>query len=98
MQQFADELEQQLLPNPEICMNVAISRCKKLPAYAVDHLQRFGFSLGKLDLESQIYALEELEASFNRDLEQLCAGMDIRNRNYRTISLCAGAALVILLM
>jgi stage III sporulation protein AB len=97
LRNFSDELQQQLQPDPSICMQAAISMTKMLPVQATVRLKELGVTLGQFDLQSQIASLEASEALCRHDLEQMRTGREVRKRNYQTLSLCAGAALVILL-
>lgn len=95
---FADELQQQCLPNPSVCMDAAIANVKKVPKRAAYHLHRLGASLGAFDLENQLRSLDAEQRLCGQELEQMRMGMQMRSRNYRTLSLCAGTALVIILL
>ena len=98
LDRFAAELDQQLLPDPGICMNAALCAVKNIPKCAAFHLSQLGSTLGRFDLENQIRSLEAAEALCKQELEHMRSGMDVRIRNYRTLSLCAGTALVIILL
>jgi hypothetical protein len=56
-----------------------------------------GETLGRFDLQGQLRGLEAVKKNAEFELEQLRSNQDVRLRNYRTFSICAGAALVILL-
>ena len=98
LDRFASELDQQIFPDPGICMNAALSAIKNIPKRAAVHLSQLGSTLGKFDLENQVRSLEAAEVLCKRELEQMRSGMEVRLRNYRTLSLCAGIALVIILL
>lgn len=95
---FAEELQQQVLPDPSICMRVALGKAKKLPDQVYTRLKELGNTLGQLDLVSQIESLEAASERCSRELHQIRSGLETRKQNYQTLSLCAGAALVILLL
>lgn len=95
---FADELQHQVLPDPSICMREAIGAVKYVPERAAAHLGELGMALGQFDLQNQLASLEALETQCRLELEHLRSGRERRTRNYQTLSLCAGAVLVILLL
>ncbi len=94
--QFADELDHQLTPDVSTCMAAAISATARVPEAVKGHLWALGTSLGRFDLQGQICGLEAAAALCKRDLQLMSSGRDVRLRNYQTLGLCAGAALVIL--
>lgn len=69
-----------------------------IPTRATEMLRVLGDSLGKFDLEGQLNGLEESRNRCRIQLEELTSNRDNRLRNYQTLSLCAGAALAILLV
>jgi hypothetical protein len=52
--------------------------------------------MGKFDIDGQINGLEAVRSLCRRMLDELTSGREVRLRNYQTLGLCAGAALVIL--
>lgn len=96
LQQLAYELDSQLTPDISACMTAAIAAVPRLPEKAAAHLKTVGTSLGRFDLQGQISALEMAAALCKRDLQHMSSGREIRMRNYQTLGLCTGAALVIL--
>lgn len=93
---LSQELEEQISPNVSSCMQAAIARTEQLPKQSKDVLVLLGDSLGKFDLHGQIKGLESVRGECNRRLENLSENQDVRLRSYKTLGLCAGAALVIL--
>ena len=98
MAQFANALEQQQIPEVSGCMDAAIGAVKALPENAAAHLAELGISLGQFDLQGQLSGLEAAIARCRQDLETIRSGKENRTRTYRTLGLCAGAALVIILI
>lgn len=95
---FADELDSQISPNVKTCMDVAISKCKAMPELSKKCLYQLGCSMGRFDLNGQIQALESVRMTCRNHLSKLEEGKEMRLRSYQTLGLCAGAALVILLV
>lgn len=93
---LAVELENQILPDVERCMYAAISRSEPVPSLAKEMLIRLGKQLGRFDLQGQLKGLEEVRQMAQAKLDDLNHNKDVRIRGYKTLGLCAGAALVIL--
>lgn len=90
------ELETQISPNVPCCFQAAIKKSTDLTPIAVSVLQRLGSTLGSFDLDGQLICLEDAENYCRVEIERIRAARPVRIRNYQTLSLCAGAALVIL--
>ena len=90
------ELEEQISPNVSSCMRAAIAATDQLPKQAREVLILLGDSLGRFDIGGQIRGLESVRGECNRRLDALSENQDTRLRSYKTLGLCAGAALVIL--
>lgn len=95
-QQLSNELEEQISPNVSSCMQAALSVTERLPKQTTEILVQLGESLGKFDLNGQLRGLEVIRAECDRHLDALLENQDVRVRSYKTLGLCAGAALVIL--
>lgn len=75
-----------------ILANLELTRpCRK-------NLRLLGSSLGRYDLEGQLLGLEAVRHQCEKDLLSLEEGGRQRIRSYQTLTLCAGAALAILLL
>lgn len=92
------ELESQISPDVEICMNAALAAVEELPGRTRAALESLGRSLGRFDLEGQLKGLEGVRGACRRELEDLSQNREIRLRSYQTLGLCAGAALAILFL
>jgi hypothetical protein len=79
-------------------MDVILRENTEFPSILLENLQLLGASLGRFDLDGQLTALETARASCRHCLEGLESNRDIRLRNYQTLSLCAGAALALILI
>lgn len=96
--QLARELEQQLQPDATSCMAAVLERQPSLPEAVKRNLVLMGQSLGRFDLSGQLSGLASVRQIAQRDLDGLRCDQDSRLRSYRTLGLCAGAALAILLI
>lgn len=90
------ELESQLFPDATECMALVLRRYKELPPDTYDALIRLGRTLGSFDTTGQCKGILAVKSSCERCLEGYRMNQDTRLRTYRTLGLCAGAALVIL--
>ena len=93
---LAVELENQILPDVQRCMCVAIKNSEPVPSVANELLILLGKQLGRFDLQGQLRGLEESGQIAKGKLDDLEHNKDVRIRGYKTLGLCAGAALVIL--
>lgn len=92
------ELDAQLLPDADACMAVAVAAVPRLPAEAAQLLLTLGKSMGRFDLEGQLSGMESVAAAGRQQLQALLQQKPQCLRNYQTLSLCAGVALVILFL
>lgn len=90
------ELDSQISPDVESCMNAAVSAVAEIPNHTRNALLSMGRNLGRFDLSGQLKGLEQVRASCRRQLETMNVNREPRLRSYQTLGLCAGAALVIL--
>ena len=95
---LSEELDKQLSPDADICMQAALRSVKGIPESAQDNLTFLGKNLGRFDLAGQLAGFESVKQTCLRDLAGLQSNRDTRLRSYQTLGLCAGAALVILLI
>lgn len=93
---FARELDAQAAPDAAQCMSAALSRYPCLPPASRELLIQFGNTAGRFDLEGQLSGIAYLHQVCSQNLQELRKNRDVRLRNYQTLGLCAGAALVIL--
>lgn len=96
LEQLSKELEDQILPDASACMNAAVSKYKNPPERTRTYLLRLGSSLGCFDLSGQIKGMEAVEREVLLELSILRENKESRCRNYQTLALCAGLALVVL--
>ena len=94
---FVAEVETNTHADPSACMIAALEG-QRLPEITKSLLVTLGRSLGTFDLEGQIKALKAVQGDCKQQINLLSQNRDVRIRNYQTLSICAGAALAILLI
>ncbi len=92
------ELENQISPDVKHCVRTVLTKATELPASTAEALELMGKSIGRFDLQGQLKGLEFIRAECRVRLNKLMVGGDTRLRSYQTLGLCAGAAIVILLV
>lgn len=92
------ELDNQISPDVSTCMHAAIKQSKPIPKLTLRCLQMLGSSLGRFDLQGQLQGLHSVRTYCTNIQKELRNNKDSRIRSYQTLSLCAGAALAILLL
>ena len=92
---LAEELNRQAEPDAACCMICVLSHTD-VPSGLRDILMDLGNTLGRFDLEGQLQGMESTRTVCKSALAQLTNNHENRLRNYQTLALCAGAALVIL--
>ena len=95
---FSTELEDQISPDVSSCMRAVLAKHAHLPSCTYEALCMLGESLGRFDMIGQLKGLEAVRAECRRKLNILSTGSDVVVRSYQTLGLCAGAAVVILLI
>ena len=96
--ELATEIESQISPDASCCMKNIINKDQRLPPITKNVFADLGISIGKFDLNGQVSSIESVKDSCTRSLNHLRENKDARLRSYQTLSLCAGAALAILLI
>lgn len=92
------ELESQICPDIKCCAMNALSKSEDIPAAVGDCILTLSKTLGCFDLNGQLEGIARAERQAQNALEELMFDLDKRLRSYRTLGLCAGAALAILLV
>lgn len=95
---LSDELDKQAAPDAVAGMKAVVSQYPNLPGKLQECLVLLGDSLGRFDLSGQLQGLTSVKKQAQMELEQLRANQDLRLRNYQTLGLCTGAALVVLFL
>lgn len=78
------------------CMSLVLQQHKNLPPKAKRILKHLGSILGRYDLEGQLEGMDMVIRECEQEKRQLRSERDNRMRNYRTLGICAGFALVVL--
>ena len=93
---LACELRQ--LSQPDVATGVAsvMEKSSQLPVHTKEMLHMLGHSLGKFDVEGQVVGIQSVRSEARLRLSRLCADQEQRLKSYRTLGVCAGAALAIL--
>ena len=95
-QQLAIQLESQVAPDVKCCVSAVLGQLTELPSSTQAALEQLGISLGRFDLQGQLSGFEAVKKTCIRTLDGLEKSRDIRVKGYKTLGICAGAALVIL--
>lgn len=95
---LATELDHQIFPDVSACMESVLYDKSYLPELTLQCLRQLGASLGKFDLEGQLLGIDAVRTVCKGHMDMLEKNKEIRIRNYQTLSLCAGAALAIILV
>lgn len=91
-------LREKEAPQAEDCLRILLREDRNLPVRVKRILQLLARSLGRFDLEGQLKGFASARTACLRELSLLREDRDIRLRSYRTLGLCAGAALAVLLI
>lgn len=92
------ELSEQKLPDAGSCMAAAIRKNGEIPTRIRSILSQFGYSLGRYDLEGQLQGIQTVKKRSEESLKNIQKNRDERLRSYRTLGICAGTALAIILI
>ena len=94
-QELSEKLSKNEVTDISGSMNSMISQTE-LPRSIKRNMRRLASSLGRYDLEGQLEGLSLTRRQCKHDLNKMEDNSTQRMRNYQTLALCAGAALVIL--
>lgn len=92
------ELSWQKMPDAGSCMYAAIHRSGEMPKSIRRLLVQLGHTLGRFDLPGQLQGIQAVRRRCEDSLRTLRMNRDERLRSYRTLGICAGAALTIILI
>ena len=84
--------------NGQVAMEDALQTWKNIPEAVKTLLSLLGGCMGAFDLDGQLSHLESVMEECKRSMAHLAETKQIRLRNYRTMGICAGAAITILLL
>lgn len=91
-------LELQVSARVSACMTATLKKHHMIPDNIMKLFEDLGDRLGVFDLDGQLRALSSLRKEAEDLLIRCREGQENRIRSYKTISLCAGAAIIILLI
>ena len=95
---ISEELDRQISPDAESCMHAAIARLDPIPETTRKNLKLLGATLGRFDLPGQLDGIRCVRKRCEESLESIQKHGEERLRSYRTLGVCAGAALAIMLL
>ena len=96
--ELSDQLSRQTLPDVSGCIEAAKKSVGTFPPRVDKAMEILTLSLGQFDAQGQLQALEAARSHCRRELESMGINRDTRLRSYQTLGICAGVALVILLV
>ena len=95
---LANVLEENRFSQVADAMQEALKLCQPLPPKTEILLCRLGSVLGRYDLAGQLQSLATVKVECIRQHTAHCENQEAKLRNYRTIGICAGLVLAILLL
>ena len=95
-QKIAEELDNQIQPDVERCVHMALRTINQFPVSILDGIKCLSKDLGRYDLQEQLHGIERVRIAAEEKCQILKKDKSRRIRGYQTLGLCAGAALVIL--
>jgi stage III sporulation protein AB len=98
LNRLSTELDRQVIPDVSTCMQIVLKQTPDLTKEAASLLEKLGHFLGKYDLPGQIQELEGLRTVCSERLCILEENSTQKARSYKTLGLCAGIALAILMI
>lgn len=96
--ELAAQLESQICPGVQSCVQASIQKCRDIPGNTRKYLFELGKSLGQFDMHGQISEIQYLQSLVAQTLTMMKNNQTVRIRSYQTLGLCAGAAIAILLI
>lgn len=90
------ELELQQCSDPSFCFASVLENEKSIPPITRTQMELLGKTVGQFDIDGQVKGLETVKAECERQLSLIRDNQENRLRGYKTLGLCAGAALAIL--
>lgn len=96
LEEFAINLENQIAPDAEQCVLTTLDTFNDISTDAKQLLLELACTLGKFDMEGQLSSFDSILKEANHLYAYNCNNQEVRLRSYKTLGICAGAALVIL--
>lgn len=94
--ELSEQLDGGTVPEVADCMKSVLNQHRELPQVVRRLLHQLGKTLGRFDLPGQLQGLQAVQKACKRECRQLSEHREERMRNYQTLGLCTGTALVIL--
>ena len=91
-------LNEQISASVNDCMNIAITEAEGLSDKLVNVLKQLGNDLGKFDIDGQLNCISAVKVSCELLLKSISTKQTEKVRSMKTIGICAGAAVAILLI
>ena len=79
-------------------MRAALEQTPSIPPLTGKMLRMLGKSLGKFDISGQLSGIALVREACNENMKRLARDRAERLRSYRTLGICAGIAIAILLI
>ena len=95
---LANLLEENRYTQVADAMQEALKDDEPMPPRVEALLNLLSSSLGRYDLDGQLQSLSAVKAECTAQLTAHCENQEAKLRNYRTIGICAGLVLAILLL
>ena len=95
---LSHELENQILPDAQMCMHSVIEGNDDIPKLTKYGLSLLGRSIGRFDINGQLNCLKSIQMEMQQTLNEFSKNQADRLRSYQTLGICAGAAALILLL
>lgn len=93
---LASQLEAQNHADVQSCLDTVLAKMKGSTSVTYIAFQKLGSCLGRFDLEGQMKGVRSVREECSIHLDKMSRNQDVRLRSYKTLGLCAGAALAIL--
>ena len=84
--------------NAASCIESALSISSDVPRHCRKLIEQLGRGLGEFDLNSQTRMLDFVLEEANITLQSLSENLIVRLRSYRTLGICTGFAIAILII
>ena len=97
-EKFASSLDMQISPNVSECMENVLSDTEGLSKKFAGIVKDLGMTLGKFDVDGQVNGIRSVRNNCESILKELETDQSMRIRSIKTIGICAGAAIAILLV
>lgn len=94
---ISTDLNAHSVSDPTECICCVLKKEQSIPGKVNTILINMSNSLGKFDLAGQLSGLEATKKLAQKELDKLIKNKQERIRTYRTLGICAGAALAIIM-